>query len=72
MFDGTVLWCDPFFGMEGSIMGRIRHGCARHQSNNTAIASVPSEGLQALSRDIQCDDKPIKMPQTGNAMPAIA
>jgi hypothetical protein len=22
------LWCDLFFGMEGSIMGQVRHGCA--------------------------------------------
>ena len=48
-FDPRVFWYDLFFGMEGSIMGQVRHGCATTTHAIKAAIQQPQVTTAALS-----------------------
>src|SRR6056297_3516391 len=52
-----VGWCDPFSGMEGSIMGQVRHGSATTTHAVRAAIQRSQASLAALSQELGINPK---------------
>ena len=53
------LWCDPFAGMEGSIMGQVRHGSATTTHAVRAAIQRSQASLATLSRELGINPKTV-------------